>query len=154
MAKRRTHEKAARTRMVCVRMTDDDYARQTARARALGLTVSGLCERLVLEGKVDIPAQPVYRPMDPMLFHELRRIGNNVNQIAHCMNGNLLPDLDSAWNTVKKLLSTLMAEELFAQKSQHLRTRTVANDPTYPQARDVFQRRVRIHPSRFEGDDG
>ena len=91
MPKRRTHQKGARTKMVCIRMTEDDYALKTAMARELSLTVSGLCERLVLDGKVETSAEPSYKLMDPALFTELRRIGNNVNQIAHAVNGNLPP---------------------------------------------------------------
>ena len=44
--------------MVCIRLTEDDYARKAAEAKALGLTVSGLCERLVLAGKVEMGALP------------------------------------------------------------------------------------------------
>lgn len=54
LPKQRTHPKGARTRMVCIRMTDDDYAIKVAQARELSLRVSGLCERLVLEGKVEM----------------------------------------------------------------------------------------------------
>lgn len=45
------HPKGARTKMVCFRMTDDDYALKTAQARELSVTVSGLCERLGWKAK-------------------------------------------------------------------------------------------------------
>jgi hypothetical protein len=138
--------------MVCIRMTDDDYGLKTAQARELGLTVSGLCERLVLEGKVDMSAQPAYSAMDPTLFAELRRIGNNVNQIAHALNGNLPPDRALLWNTAQQLLTTLLSEELENQKTLSLRTRTIANDTPAPQARAEFQRSVRVHPARRPED--
>lgn len=92
MSRRQTHEKGARTKMVCIRMTEDDYALKARQARELGLTPSGLCERLVLrlvlKGKVELGARPSYKAMDPALFMELRRIGNNVNQIAHAVNAH------------------------------------------------------------------
>ena len=138
--------------MVCIRLTEDDYARKAAEAKAFGLTVSGLCERLVLAGKVDMGALPAYRAMDPALFAELRRIGNNVNQIAHALNGNLSPDRAYLWNTAQQLMTTLLSEELLNQKTANLRTRTTADDSPAPQARDIFQRSVRVHPARRTED--
>ncbi|WP_425277587.1 plasmid mobilization protein [Hyphomicrobium nitrativorans] len=138
--------------MVCIRMTDDDYVRKASEAKALGLTVSGLCERLVLTGKVEMSAVPTYRVMDPALFAELRRIGNNVNQLAHALNGNLPPDRGYLWNTAQQLLTMLLSEELLNQKTSSLMTRAIANDSPAPQARDVFQRSVWVHPARRTDD--
>jgi hypothetical protein len=138
--------------MVCIRMTDDDYALKVAQARKLSLTVSGLCERLVLEGKVEMAARPSYKAMDPVLFNELRRVGNNVNQIAHAVNANLPPDLNMAWRNLEAILNNLLAAELVSQKTEALRTRTVKDDTPPPQARDVFQRSVRVHPARRPED--
>ena len=152
MPRRRTHAKGARTKMVCIRMTDDDYALKSRQARELGLTPSGLCERLVLEGKVEMAARPSYKAMDPALFAELRRIGNNVNQIAHAVNGNLPPDLMMAWRSMEQLLNTLLSAELVKQKTEALRMRTDDYGTPPPQARDVFQRSVRVHPARRPED--
>jgi len=150
--RRRTHAKATRSRMVCIRMTDDDYALKAAQAKELGLTVSGLCERLVLSGKVEAGARPAYRAMDPALFTELRRIGNNVNQIAHATNSNLPTEVMYAWRTINTLLSTLLSDELLSQKISSLRTRTTEDDPPAAQARAEFQRSVRVHPARRAED--
>lgn len=138
--------------MVCIRMTDDDYALKVSQARELQLTVSGLCERLVLEGKVEMDARPAYKAMDPALFTELRRIGNNINQIAHAVNANLPPDLLFAWRSVESLLTTLLSAELVKQKTNFRKPWTGTNDTPSPQARDVFQRSVRVHPARRTED--
>ncbi|WP_334146257.1 MobC family plasmid mobilization relaxosome protein [Hyphomicrobium sp.] len=138
--------------MVCIRLTEDDHARCSRQARELGLTLSGLCERLVLDGKVDMSARPAYRVMDPALFTELRRIGNNVNQIAHATNSNLPTDVMFAWRTLNKLLSMLLAQELINQKAQTLGTRTTDDDTPPPQTRAEFQRSVRVHPARRSDD--
>ncbi len=138
--------------MVCIRMTEDDYALKVAQAKELGLTVSGLCEQLVLVGKVDMSARPSYRAMDPALFTELRRIGNNVNQIAHATNSNLPADVMFAWRSVNKLMSALLSDELLSQKIAALRTRTFDNDSPPPQTRAEFQRSVRVHPARRTED--
>ncbi|MFN3624932.1 MAG: MobC family plasmid mobilization relaxosome protein [Hyphomicrobium sp.] len=138
--------------MVCIRMTEDDYALKAGQARELGLSVSGLCERLVLEGKVELTARPAYKAMDPALFTELRRIGNNVNQIAHAVNSNLPPDLLLAWRSVEGLLTNLLSAELLSQKTEALRMRISANDSAPPQTRAEFQRSVRVHPARRPED--
>jgi hypothetical protein len=138
--------------MVCIRMTEDDYALKIAQARDLGLTPSGLCERLVLQGKVEMTTAPSYKLMDPALFTELRRIGNNVNQIAHAVNSNLPPDQLMAWRSIHSLLTNLLAAELIKQKTSALRTRTDDHGTPPPQARDVFQRSVRVHPARRPED--
>jgi hypothetical protein len=146
--RRRTHAKATRNRMVCIRMTDEDYALRVSQARELGLTISGLCERLVLEGKVDMGSRPAYRAMDPVVFAELRRIGNNINQIAHATNSNLPTDVMYSWKSMNQLLSTLLTDEILSQKIAALRTRPTDNDPPPPQTRHVFQRSVQLHPAR------
>ncbi|MCC7250441.1 MobC family plasmid mobilization relaxosome protein [Hyphomicrobium sp.] len=133
-------------------MTEDDYVLKASQAKELGLTVSGLCEQLVLTGKVDMSARPSYRAMDPALFTELRRIGNNVNQIAHATNNNMPTEVMSAWRTINKLLSTLLSDELLAQKIAALRTRTPDSDPPPPQTRAEFQRSVQLHPARRAED--
>jgi hypothetical protein len=150
--RRRTHAKATRSRMVCIRMTDEDYALKAAQAKELGLTVSGLCEQLVLTGKVDMSARPAYRAMEPALFTELRRIGNNVNQIAHATNSNLPTDVMFAWRSVNNLMSALLSDELLSQKIAALTTRTDEGDSAPPQTRAEFQRSVRVHPARRTED--
>jgi len=138
--------------MVCIRMTDDDYALKVTQARELQLSVSGLCERLVLEGKVEMSARPSYKAMDPALFTELRRIGNNINQIAHAVNSNLPPDLLMACRSIEALLTTLLSAELVQQKSDFRKPWTGTNDTPPPQARSIFQRSVRVHPARRTED--
>ncbi|MCZ7593664.1 MAG: MobC family plasmid mobilization relaxosome protein [Hyphomicrobium sp.] len=138
--------------MVGIRMTEEDHARCSQQARELGLTLSGLCERLVLQGKVDMSARPTYRVMDPALFTELRRIGSNVNQIAHATNSNLPTDVMFAWKTLNMLLSQLLLQELANQKTQAINTRSLADDSPPPQTRAEFQRSVRVHPARRQDD--
>jgi hypothetical protein len=86
--------------------------------------------------------------MDPVVFAELRRIGNNINQIAHATNSNLPTDVMYSWKSMNQLLSTLLTDEILSQKIAALRTRPTSNDPPPPQTRDVFQRSVQLHPAR------
>lgn len=138
--------------MVCIRMTEDHYVLRSTQAKELGLSVSGLCERLVREGKVDTSARPAYRAMDPALFAELRRIGNNINQVAHAINGNLPADVMFAWRSMNDLLSAMLSDELMSQKIASIKSRTPTHDPPPAQARNVFQRSVSVHPARPEDD--
>jgi Bacterial mobilisation protein (MobC) len=131
--------------------------------------MSSLCEQLVNKGKVEVNGASMHRPMDPALFAELRRIGNNANQIAHALNSNLPPDVQMAWRTARDLLHAIARQELFLQQvataraapvtedganafihqlAQALSTRTPSNDSPPAQARHVFQRSVQLHPSR------
>ena len=147
MAHRRTHASAPRSRTVTIRLTQDEYLRRSVDARKAGMSVSGFCERLVCDGTVEVSR--AHEAMDPALFNELRRIGNNANQIAHALNSNLPPDVQFAWRTASDLLRTLGREEMFVQRiADALRTRSPANDPPSPQTRDIFQRSVQVHPPR------
>jgi hypothetical protein len=148
MARRRTHATAPRSRTVTIRLTNDEYLRRTIDARKAGLSVSGLCEKLICEGRVEAGPASGYRPMDPALFAELRRIGNNLNQVAHAVNTGLPPDVNFAWRSTNDLVHVLMREEMLAQQIATLRMRTTANDSPPPQTRDVFQRSVQLHPAR------
>jgi len=173
MAKPRTHANAPRTKKVCIRLTPDEYLRRSVDARKAGLSLSGLCERMVTQGKVEV-ASNSHAPMDPALFAEFRRIGNNANQIAHALNSNLPPDVQFAWQTARDLLQLLAREELSMQRAadevsppaktrdtkafiaelaQALSQRTPANDPPSAQARHVFQRSVHVHSARRRQED-
>lgn len=154
MPRRRTHASSPRTRTVTIRLTPDEYLRRSVDAREAGLSVSGLCERLVCDGKVEARVNGGHRPMDPSLFAELRRIGNNANQIAHALNSNLPAHVGLAWQTVNDLLHALMRDEMLSQQISTLRTRIAANDPPPSQTRDVFQRSVQVHLARRGQGDG
>lgn len=167
MARRRTHATSPRTKQVLIRLTPDEYLRRSVDARKAGLSVSGLCERLVCDGTV--AAAPGYLKLDPALFNQLCHIGNNINQIAHALNGNLPADVVHAYRQAHDLMRVL-AQVQQAQKAQRpghplnpqqspmfvhqiaqaLSPENPSNDPSPAQARHVFQRSVRVHPARRE----
>ena len=168
MAKPRTHANAPRTKTVTIRLTPDEHLRRSIEARKSGLSVSGLCERLVTQGKVEAAAGgPLL--MDPALFAEVRRIGNNANQIAHALNSNLPPDVQFAWRTARDLLQLIASQEMLLQRAAGEGPRPGKSDPetayiqqiakargtgrraSVPppaQARHIFQRSVQVHPAR------
>lgn len=61
-----------------------EHERWKAEADALGITLSDY-----VRAKVDGAAVKVVRVADPALLAELRRHGNNLNQITHAANGNI-----------------------------------------------------------------
>lgn len=161
MSKRRTHASSPRTKQVLIRLTPDEYLRRSVDARKAGLSVSGLCEQLVCHGRIEVAPGPA--PLDPTLYAQLCRIGNNVNQIAHALNGNLPPDVMHAYRQARDLLHLLgqlhhaqqqerhphQPSQAFVQQlAQALSQGNPSNDSTPPQARHVFQRSVQVHPAR------
>src|SRR5665213_2127357 len=93
MARHRTHEKSVRTRMLTVRLTPEDHQRLVEAAATGGTTVSGVAERLIVTGRINVAAT---EQLDPKVMAELGRIGNNLNQIAHAVNSNLPPVISDA----------------------------------------------------------
>jgi hypothetical protein len=164
MAKRRTHASSPRTKQVLIRLTPDEYLRRSVDARKAGLSVSGFCERMICEGKVE--EAPGYLRLEPTVFAELCRIGNNVNQIAHALNGNLPPYVTDAYRQAQDLLRMLaqlqhgqqtrseprvhqqQAPVFVQQIAQALSTGNPSNDPSPAQARHIFQSSVQVHPAR------
>lgn len=144
MARRRTHDDAIRNRLITIRLTDADHLRLKEEAARQGTTVSGLAERLVLKGRIVISAADAPERLDPRLLAELRRIGNNLNQLAHAVNSNLPPVIPQAAKHMHDLLTLLVRDELLARRINDLRTREIANDSEAPSARDEFQRNVQI----------
>lgn len=68
-----------------LRLTEAEAARIRAAAESRGLTVSAYVRRAALGGEV--PPAPVADAGELReLYAELRRIGNNLNQIARSMN--------------------------------------------------------------------
>ena len=70
------------------------YAALAIKARSAGLTVSALCERLVTQGKFEV-VSAAHPELHPALFNELRRIGNNINQLAHAAPNAVAELLDA-----------------------------------------------------------
>lgn len=88
--KRRGSETRARKKIVPVRCTPEEYAEITAKAEAAGLSAGGFLRKCALN-RVTPRTQrraPVDLVMIAKAMAELRRIGNNINQIARSVNMN------------------------------------------------------------------
>ncbi len=144
MARRRTHSDSIRSKVISIRVTDADHHRLREQAERFGMTVSGLAEKLVHTGRIQITASKVPQPVDPVLLAELQRIGNNLNQIAHAVNSNLPPSIPAAAKHMHDLMMLFKKNELLSRRVQELQASETANDSEAPKARDEFQRHVQI----------
>lgn len=95
-----------------------------------------------------IPPTPKTPALSPEALHELRRIGNNINQIAHALNSGLPPEPQHLVQQLQKLLHIIFQNNLH-QTGTTTSSNKAANDgsPT-AQTRHEFQRRVHIRPER------
>lgn len=98
MGRKRSHRDETRTKIISARLTHDTYELISEHAERLGLTRAGYVEHLI-ENR---PLKIVRGQMDELsvpLINELKRIGNNLNQIAHARNAG--SDIDpSHFHTV------------------------------------------------------
>lgn len=142
-----------RARQILIRVTEEAYAGLAIKARSAGLKVSGLCERLVTQGKLEV-VSAAHPELHPALFNELRRIGNNINQLAHAANGLMPPDVRMTVNNLNKLMQLLIQNELIVRRmNEDLKNGRTANDSAPPSTRDEFQRSVQLRPARRWSDD-
>jgi hypothetical protein len=147
MPRKRTHEAAARTQMITVRLTPEVYARISTEASRLGLSRAGYIHHLIESKKVEAaPADPDLLPV--ALINQLKRIGNNLNQIAHAVNGALPPSQHLTVTTLRDLITTIVDNELLARRQSVLNQRISANDSTPPSPGDQLQGHVRLHFAR------
>ena len=80
--RRAARQPERRDAVLSIRMSHEQRAEIAQRAHGAGMTDSGYAATVLLKRKPTIIV-PEYRQIDPSLFNELRRIGNNLNQIAH-----------------------------------------------------------------------
>jgi hypothetical protein len=140
--------------MITVRLTPEADTRVRKEAMRLGLTRAGYVHHLI-ENKsvrVETPTDPDVLPV--ALINELKRIGNNLNQIAHAANSGLPPSQRMTAGALQELLNEIVQNELLNRRSHVLRTRAFANDSAPPQTRAEFQRSVQLHPARRGDHDG
>lgn len=71
-------------------------------------------------------------PVDPAVLYELKRIGNNINQIAHAVNAGLPPDAKMAVATFHQLFEALTDAEEYRRRLAALRTRKEFNGTAHP----------------------
>jgi len=82
----RRSEDQSRTEVIGVRLTKAERMRLEHRAAAAGFTVSAFAAQVLARGQVTVESRPRTAVLPPELVAEFKRIGNNLNQIAHALN--------------------------------------------------------------------
>ncbi|MDX2287217.1 MAG: plasmid mobilization relaxosome protein MobC [Hyphomicrobiaceae bacterium] len=138
-----------RNRQINIRVSDADYERLLIAATKLGLKITAYCERRLFAKRIEVEvAETVLHRLDPALFAELRRIGNNLNQVAHALNSGLPPHLGMTARAMNDLLQALLRDDLLSRRLKALRTRTDFNGATPPETGVQLQGRLRVYPAR------
>ena len=80
-----------RTKTIRAACTPDEYAAITAKATAAGLSAGGYLRACALgkETPRTLHRAPIDRELLGLGIAELRRVGNNINQLAHTSNQGL-----------------------------------------------------------------
>jgi hypothetical protein len=76
----------SRTEVITIRVTRAEKVRLDHRAATAGLSLSSWAARALADGRVTVETRPAVRMLPPELVAEFKRIGNNLNQIAHALN--------------------------------------------------------------------
>jgi len=97
-----------RTKTIIFRLTDAEFAQLSLKASELGLSSNELARALARtpEGRTTVQTA---NAADPALIAEIKRIGNNLNQIAKHANlyGELPEQLDTVCLEVSALLKDI-----------------------------------------------
>lgn len=97
----RVAEELRRAVILTIRLTGTEHAQLQATARTRSISLSALCRSLLL-GK--IPSSVV----DRACAQELGRVGNNLNQMARCLNSGVSPGSQHLQNELQALRSILL----------------------------------------------
>ena len=111
---RQERSASGNTRMVHVRLTENEYNEWVRRSQLLGITLSDYIRKTVRKSNTEVIIKKEIN-IDPLvdIAGQYGKIGNNLNQIAHYLNStgiwsqrlrdNLADNLKEMYFTTKKL---------------------------------------------------
>jgi hypothetical protein len=136
----------SRSEVVTLRLTKAERALVEQRASAAGLTLSAWAARMLSGGRVSVAVTPS-PALHPSLVAELKRIGNNVNQIAACLNsGRFVPVRNIALG-LQEVLQTIIGDALLSSRARAGQVkRTPPDGAAHPQTGQQLQGGVRLYP--------
>ena len=114
MPRRAVKNASPRSQVMTFRVTSDEQAAIAADAGMAEMTVSGFLTALVVGRKLRF-VQSSYQRMDPAVLAELRRIGNNLNQLAHAANTGLPVNAITTIAAAHELVRSIVRHELDRQ---------------------------------------
>ena len=111
-------KRPARTYRLEVRLTDDERTMLERNAQLYGVTVSDLVRTRILGGR--LRSRPngdaAYQAMQPALFAQLSRIGNNLNQLTRAFNATgQAPEASRVIGAVREVWEVMLADEVTAR---------------------------------------
>ncbi|NBU58720.1 MAG: plasmid mobilization relaxosome protein MobC [Betaproteobacteria bacterium] len=115
MGRKRKHERTHLTHTVSARLRADTFAIVTEHAERLGLTRSAYIEHLIENRPLKI-TRTVTDELSVPLVNELKRIGNNLNQMAHARNSDLPVDPAAFRTVLTDILAALCREEMLRRR--------------------------------------
>lgn len=106
-----------------LRLTEDERTRLEADATKEGTTVSDLVRARLLRQPVPrvraamtrVSMQSGFQAMDPVLFAQLSRLGNNLNQLARAFNSGQDVDRAEIMRFVSHVCQTMLSDEVTAR---------------------------------------
>jgi|GEM_PF-5305687 len=115
MGRKRTHHDAKRTKIVSARLTQETYDLISVHAEKLGLTRAGYVEHLIEDRPLRI-VRPASDELPVTFLNELKRIGNNLNQIAHARNAGQNVDPRQFQTVVTEIIATICSNEVLRRR--------------------------------------
>ena len=115
MGRRRTHHDATRTKIVSARLKHETYDLISEHAQKLGLSRAGYIEHLIENRPLRI-VRPLSDELPMPLLNELKRIGNNLNQMAHARNAGLDVDPRQFRTVVSEIIATICSNEVLKRR--------------------------------------
>lgn len=115
MGRKRTHHDAKRTKIVSARLTQETYDLISVHAEKLGLTRAGYVEHLIEDRPLRIQ-RPASDALPVTFLNELKRIGNNLNQIAHARNAGQNVDPRHFQTAVTEIIATICSNEVLRRR--------------------------------------
>lgn len=100
-----------RSEVMHFRVTPDEKSDIQLRAHRAGMSVGEFLTVLAATRNVTF-VERKYQPIDPVLFAELRRIGNNLNQLAHAANSGLPPSALATVQAARELVNAICRNDI------------------------------------------
>jgi len=110
MARPRKKKHGPRSKMIIVRVNDDEQASIRANAKSAGLRLSEFVRRALLDGRVIVRVPTAF---GMSVAFQLRKIGINLNQsmsIAHA-NGEVPEGLAAVIKQIEKILNRMIDKD-------------------------------------------
>jgi len=109
-----TTVKTPRDRQLNIALHDNELATLRARADAAGMRVADLARAVLLGREIALTTAFVPTATDRLALEQLKRLGNNLNQIArqlNAMNAAPIPEIEALLRDIRLLLDGMRGHD-------------------------------------------